>query len=82
MKSILLHLTAISLLLMVGNINAATNSQRLPNIVFLLADDLVCADLHCYGHPNSRTPNIDSLARDGTRFAQFYATGATSFFFP
>ncbi len=48
-----------------------------PNIVFLLADDLGGSDLRCYGHPYSRTPNIDSLARDGTRFTQFYATGAT-----
>ncbi len=48
-----------------------------PNIVFLLADDLGGGDLHCYGHPYSRTPNIDSLARDGTRFLQFYATGST-----
>lgn len=48
-----------------------------PNIVFLLADDLGGADLHCYGHPYSRTPHIDSLARDGTRFTQYEATGAT-----
>ena len=51
--------------------------QRPPNIVFLLADDLGGGDLHCYGHPYARTPNIDSLARDGTRFMQFYATGST-----
>jgi len=54
---------------------AATPSK--PNIVFLLADDLGGSDLHCYGHPYSRTPNIDSLAKDGTRFTQFYAMGAT-----
>ncbi len=48
-----------------------------PNIVFLLADDLGGGDLHCYGHPYSRTPNIDSLASDGTRFMQFNSTGAT-----
>ena len=53
----------------------ATTSK--PNIVFLLADDLGGGDLHCYGNPYSRTPNIDSLARDGTRFTQYYATGAT-----
>lgn len=52
-------------------------SAAKPNIVFLLADDLGVGDLHCYGHPYARTPNIDSLARDGTRFLQFYATGAT-----
>lgn len=48
-----------------------------PNIVLLLADDLGGGDLHCYGHPYARTPHIDSLARDGTRFLQYYATGAT-----
>ena len=48
-----------------------------PNVVLLLADDLGGADLHCYGHPYARTPNIDSLARDGTRFTQYHATGAT-----
>jgi N-acetylgalactosamine-6-sulfatase len=52
-------------------------SSPSPSIVFLLADDLGGGDLHCYGHPYSRTPNIDSLARDGTRFLQAYATGAT-----
>ncbi|MEI8290477.1 MAG: sulfatase-like hydrolase/transferase [Verrucomicrobiota bacterium] len=48
-----------------------------PNIVFLLADDLGGGDLHCYGHPYARTPNIDSLAHDGTRFMQYHATGCT-----
>jgi arylsulfatase A-like enzyme len=52
-------------------------AERLPNIIFLLADDLGGRDLHCYGHPYARTPNIDSLAEDGTRFTQFYAMGAT-----
>ena len=50
---------------------------KLPNIVFLLADDLGRGDLHCYGHPYARTPNIDSLTRDGTRFMQYHATGCT-----
>ncbi len=69
---------ALFLLLQAGNSLAAdkTGSQP-PNIVFLLADDLGGGDLHCYGHPYSRTPTIDSLARDGTRFVQFYATGST-----
>jgi N-acetylgalactosamine-6-sulfatase len=48
-----------------------------PNIVFLLADDLGGADLRCYGHPYARTPNLDSLASEGTRFKQFYSTGGT-----
>ena len=56
-------------------VHAAEPSR--PNIVFLLADDLGRGDLHCYGHPYARTPNIDSIARDGTRFMQYHATGST-----
>lgn len=52
-------------------------AEAKPNIVCLLADDLGGSDLRCYGHPYSKTPNIDKLASDGTRFMQFYATGAT-----
>ena len=44
-----------------------------PNIVFILADDLGYSDLGCYGGEIA-TPNLDSLARDGLRFTQFYNT--------
>lgn len=67
---------ACSMLILPAKLLAAPPSAA-PNIVFLLADDLGRGDLHCYGHPYARTPNIDSLARDGTRFMQFHATGAT-----
>lgn len=33
--------------------------------------------MHCYGHPYARTPNLNKLAREGTRFQQFCATGVT-----
>ena len=48
-----------------------------PNIVFILADDLGYGDLACYGHPYARTPALDQLAREGTRFRQFNVTGVT-----
>ncbi len=50
---------------------------RLPNIVFIFADDLGYADVGCYGHPYAVTPAIDRLAEEGTRFTQFYVTGVT-----
>ena len=56
---------------------AVPPTERLPNIVFLFADDLGWGDLGCYGHPYARTPAIDQLATDGTRFTQFYVTGVT-----
>ncbi|MBE2283319.1 MAG: sulfatase-like hydrolase/transferase [Prosthecobacter sp.] len=48
-----------------------------PNIIFILADDLGWGDLGCYGHPYAKTPNLDKLAADGTRFTKFHATGVT-----
>lgn len=39
-----------------------------PNIVLILADDLPAWALGCYGNKEIRTPNIDLLARGGTRF--------------
>lgn len=48
-----------------------------PNIIFILADDYGWGDPHCYGHPYAKTPNIDQLAKEGTRFTRFYATGIT-----
>lgn len=56
---------------------AQAAEQGPPNIVFMFADDLGYADLGCYGHPYARTPAIDQLAKEGTRFTQFYVTGVT-----
>lgn len=44
-----------------------------PNIVVILADDLGFSDLGCYGS-QIETPNLDSLAKNGLRYAQFYNT--------
>src|SRR5215467_10768759 len=39
-----------------------------PNILLIVADDLPAWALGCYGNKEIRTPNIDLLARAGTRF--------------
>jgi len=44
-----------------------------PNVVLIMTDDAGYADLGSYGAPDIRTPNIDSLARDGVRLTDFYA---------
>jgi arylsulfatase A-like enzyme len=44
-----------------------------PNIVVIMADDLGFSDLGCYGGEID-TPRLDSLAREGMRFSQFYNT--------
>lgn len=50
-------------------------AERLPNIVFVLADDLGWAELGCYGNTFNETPNLDRMAKDGMRFTQAYAAG-------
>lgn len=43
-----------------------------PNIIFLLTDDMGYGDVGCYGGNFVPTPNIDQLAKEGTKFTQFY----------
>ena len=43
-----------------------------PNIVIVFADDLGYGDLGCFGSTTIRTPRLDQLAREGTRFTSFY----------
>ena len=52
---------------------AGAEPSAAPSIVILLADDLGYGDLGCYGHPTIRTPNLDRMAAEGSRFTQYYA---------
>lgn len=47
---------------------------RQPNFIVILTDDQGYADLGCYGAEGIRTPEIDRMAAEGTRFTCFYAT--------
>jgi arylsulfatase A-like enzyme len=47
-----------------------------PNIILIIADDLGYGDLGVYGAADTKTPNLDRLAREGTRFTDFYANAA------
>ena len=58
---------------------SCTQSKKekpLPNIVYILADDLGYGDLSCYGQQKFSTPNIDRLAQQGMLFRHHY-TGCT-----
>jgi len=54
---------------------ARTPRPAMPNVVFILADDLGYADLSCYGR-NFSTPRIDSLALHGALMTQAYASSS------
>jgi arylsulfatase A-like enzyme len=52
---------------------ARADARGRPHVVFVLADDLGPGDLGCWGGTLAATPNLDRMARDGTRFTQYYA---------
>ncbi len=51
---------------------AAENAAR-PNIVWILVDDM-SANFLCYGETTIRTPHVDALAAQGTRFSRTFVT--------
>jgi arylsulfatase A-like enzyme len=64
--------TAGSLATLAGGRAASPEPRPGTNVLLIVADDLGFADLGCYGS-EIPTPNLDRLARDGTRFAQAYS---------
>ena len=52
----------------------SSGDERRPNIVIILADDLGYADLGCQGCRDIPTPHIDSIAKNGVRCTDGYAT--------
>ena len=44
-----------------------------PNVILIITDDVGYGDIGSYGAPDIKTPNIDSLAKNGTRLTDFYA---------
>lgn len=43
-----------------------------PNVIFILSDDVAQGDIGCYGQKLIRTPRLDRMAAEGTRFMQAY----------
>jgi arylsulfatase A-like enzyme len=73
MKNIILY--SLALLGFFSN-NLLWSAEKPPNIVVIFADDLGYADLGCFGSTKNRTPNIDSLAREGIKLTNFHVPQA------
>ena len=46
--------------------------EKLPNVIFILADDLGYGDIEPYGQQIIKTPQLSKLADEGMKFTQFY----------
>ena len=51
----------------------AVDAAEKPNILIIFTDDQGYADIGCYGNTKNKTPRLDQLAREGTRFTSFYS---------
>lgn len=49
-----------------------TDTKRNPNILFILSDQHRADCLGCYGNPDVRTPHLDGLAAEGTRYESMF----------
>ncbi|MCU0292386.1 MAG: sulfatase-like hydrolase/transferase, partial [Thermoanaerobaculaceae bacterium] len=58
-------------------IGSAADAPRPPNIVIILGDDMGFSDMGAFGS-EIKTPNLDSLAKGGVRFTNFYTHATCS----
>ena len=52
----------------------AADAAERPNILWLVCEDSGVDWFGCYGNPRVKTPNIDTLAREGFRYTHAYAS--------
>ncbi len=76
MKKVKKRFCAISLLFFASvSVWAQSGTDKKPNIIFILSDDLGFGELGVYGQKTIQTPHLDKLAREGKIFTNFYAGG-------
>ena len=78
MRKTIMPLAALTAISGVNQADAKNNNPDKPNVVVILADDLGFGDVGFTGSKTIHTPRLDSLACNGVRFTNGYATSATS----
>ncbi|MDG2399889.1 MAG: sulfatase, partial [Akkermansiaceae bacterium] len=58
-----------------ASISLSAFAAEKPNVLFIISDDLTATALSCYGNKVCKTPSIDRLASQGTRFTKAYCQG-------
>lgn len=62
--------------LLIGLLGIQLAHGQVPNLIWIMADDLGYGELGCYGQKVIATPHIDQMAKEGMRFTHYYS-GAT-----
>jgi len=62
--------------LLIGMLGMQLAHAQVPNLIWIMADDLGYGELGCYGQKVIATPHIDQMAKEGMRFTHYYS-GAT-----
>lgn len=73
MRHLLIVALFVSCLLSNSSLRAASADAARPNVILILVDDFGWGDIGCYGNKLVKTPHLDQMAKEGTRFTQFYA---------
>jgi N-sulfoglucosamine sulfohydrolase len=77
-RALLSSFTLALFILLAGDLEAAAAGEASrPNIVMIVSDDHGRDTLGCYGNPVIKTPHLDALAADGTRFTAAFCTTAS-----
>jgi len=66
------HLVLALASLTVAATGSTSAAPARPNLIFILSDDLAQGDVGVYGQKLIQTPNLDRMAREGTRYTQAY----------
>ena len=70
-KPFLTRVMMLKILLVLAS--AMTAAAEKPNILIIFTDDQGYGDVGCYGSEQNKTPRLDQLAAEGTRFTSFYS---------
>ena len=62
--------------IIIGLCSVKKSFSKPPNFIVIFTDDQGFEDLGCFGSPKIKTPHLDQLAADGSKFTSFYSANS------